>query len=552
MVSLEPFGNLNVHSSSLMGLKYFASKDKSPVPNFFTRQLILSVLVSSATKREAKDYLEKYKDGALKYCILYLRDVSTYTQDLLDSFVDTVATMEALGIRLIFVLDPDGNPMEECNRLQEKFLLCGINATPVSGLLSKKRDGSVSLSFIPPLDVTLIILPFIYKEESAMCEVVTDKAEFMGNLVHHIPYEIDKFFIINKVGGIPSNERNNNSHVFINLSQEYESLLEELNGRIESENANKLSDNNFNVRADIDRSSHVALIDHMEDLKMMHGVLCQLSRSSTGAITSIWSAVKRTNPLLYNLLTDRALISPSLPRFKSSEFLNQPFKNIVKMPQNKLKDPALSTTILKNGINIEIFDFQLLSPENTVGLPLNKQYSQDFSVGDSISKNARKLDIRKVKRLIENTFERPLNLNHYLDRINGHIASIIVIGDYEGIAILTYEGPKDRRFVYLDKFAIMPHLRGSLCIADVIFNLMFKKFPKEVLWRSRRENIINKWYFQRSTGVLDLSINLGGQNQKSSLFKLFYYGTTEDNTFEDCKRLGEYASYVRDIVPSWI
>lgn len=51
-----------------------------------------------------------------------------------------------------------------------------------------------------------------------------------------------------------------------------------------------------------------------------------------------------------------------------------------------------------------------------------------------------------------------------------------MIGDYEGIAILTYEGSEENSFVYLDKFAVLPHLKGSLGISDIIFNLMFKNF----------------------------------------------------------------------------
>lgn len=154
--------------------------------------------------------------------------------------------------------------------------------------------------------------------------------------------------------------------------------------------------------------------------------------------------------------------------------------------------------------------------------------------------------------MIKASFGRSLDLSHYLNRINGRIASIIVIGDYEGIAILTYEGTTDRPFVYLDKFAVMPHLKGSLGISDIIFNLMFKKFPNELLWRSRKDNVVNKWYFQRSVGVLDLAMNLGDGDQKPSTFKLFYYGDpAKNNGFDELERLREYAFYVRDIQPSW-
>ena len=140
-----------------------------------------------------------------------------------------------------------------------------------------------------------------------------------------------------------------------------------------------------------------------------------------------------------------------------------------------------------------------------------------------------------------------------MNRINGKIASIIVIGDYEGIAVLTYEGPKNGQFVYLDKFAVLPHLKGSLGISDIIFNLMFKKFPSEVVWRSRKDNVVNKWYFQRSVAVIDLSIDIGNNSQKDSVFKLFYYGDPKaaENNINSFSRLQEFTKYVRDIKPSW-
>ena len=151
--------------------------------------------------------------------------------------------------------------------------------------------------------------------------------------------------------------------------------------------------------------------------------------------------------------------------------------------------------------------------------------------------------------------DRSLDVRDYLNRINGRIATVIVIGDYEGIAILTYEGSEENRFVYLDKFAVLPHLKGSLGISDIIFNLIFKKFPNEVLWRSRRDNVVNKWYFQRSVAVLDLSVDLDPEHhdKQQSQFKLFYYGNPQyaSKALHDKGRLREFMKSVRDIKPSW-
>lgn len=109
-----------------------------------------------------------------------------------------------------------------------------------------------------------------------------------------------------------------------------------------------------------------------------------------------------------------------------------------------------------------------------------------------------KVDLAQLKYLIDNSFGRDLNMDHYLNRINGKIAGLIIAGDYEGGAIITWENLGERSVAYLDKFAVIKKLQGIPGIADVVFKAMLKSFENELLWRSRKNNPVNKWYFERS------------------------------------------------------
>ncbi|AET40690.1 acetyl-CoA:L-glutamate N-acetyltransferase Ecym_6311 [Eremothecium cymbalariae DBVPG len=539
--------------------RWFATKVGYHDPNFKTNQLILSVLKSTATRREAKDYISKYgKPGVLNHCIIYMRDVSSYSQGLIQDLTATIGRLQMLGVSPVVVLSPSPNVTKECNDLRGFLHNYGLKSVPVSNCMSWKENGDVSVK-IPELSAVMpIILPFIYDEKLGKTVMVHNKTSFMSQLVSHIPYHIEKFFIINELGGIPSVERHQKSHVFVNLSQEYELLAEQLQKQISDIDALSSLSHTETVETVINRDKLLArkqqLLKHKEDLEMMNAVLTQLSHPSTGLVTNVSSAAvhSKKNPLLHNVLTDRSLISSSLPSFKRRDILHNhawyelPDTTTKEEPASS-NEPIFSTTVLKQGVDIKVYNHSTLTPQNTIGLapdefetPLNEK----IPTGD-------KLDLYKIRRVIEKSFGRSLNLEHYLKRINGHIASIIVIGEYEGIAILTHEGPEGRKFAYLDKFAVLPHLRGSLCISDIIFNLMFKKFPHELLWRSKRDNIVNKWYFQRSVAVMDLSLNLGDGDEKNSMFKLFYYGDRDKETFENLNRLKEYAVCIRDIQPSW-
>ncbi|EDO15436.1 hypothetical protein Kpol_1027p10 [Vanderwaltozyma polyspora DSM 70294] len=550
--------------------------------NASAKKLILSVLNSTATKREARDYLTKYTRSddskQLNHCLLLIRHLNSLRQHEISELTSTVKKLGMLGLRPIFVIPPSRHIAKQAEILDIITTLAGFRPLQLQNSLSQSIDGTYTSILSSQnailnnheLEVVPILKPYVYREKDASEFLTNDFTKFMQNLCKGNNTHIDKFFILNRIGGIPSNERNENSHVFVNLSQEYDCLKKDLKGQVDllierrPRTESLLHKLELHLNEDAINTLENQFKEHLQDLEMMNVVLSNLSSSATGLITTIESAAsssEKKNPLIYNILTDRSLISSSLPRFKKIRHTppsgSRPAKKFHRMTyledyqqldKSSPPDSALVTTVFKKGIDIKIFDYPKLTQFNSLSLPV------EFRVKDSPQTNPlHKIDLSKLKGLIDRSFKRSLNLNHYLHRINGNIASIIVIGDYDGIAILTNEGPNDNPFVYLDKFAISPEMKGSLCISDIIFNLMVKKFPKELLWRSRNDNVVNKWYFQRSVGVLDLSIDLGDGNQTKSNFNLFYYGEPKSTNygFHNLARLKEYAKHIRDIHPSW-
>ncbi|KAJ3314916.1 Amino-acid acetyltransferase, mitochondrial, partial [Blyttiomyces sp. JEL0837] len=119
----------------------------------------------------------------------------------------------------------------------------------------------------------------------------------------------------------------------------------------------------------------------------------------------------------------------------------------------------------------------------------------------------------------ETTRPQPLET---VDRDRLHILleanSVIVAGDYDGAAIVTWEPFGDANddkngCYYLDKFAVAPKSQG-IGVADILWKRLCLEFP-DLMWRSRADNPVNKWYFDRSVG----NAKVGG-----GYWMMFWYG----------------------------
>ncbi len=159
-----------------------------------------------------------------------------------------------------------------------------------------------------------------------------------------------------------------------------------------------------------------------------------------------------------------------------------------------------------------------------------------------------RIDFSRLVHLIEDSFNRRLDIKHYLARIDDRIAGLVIAGEYEGGALFTWETPPgaspsdvSRQVPYLDKFAVLRRSQGAGGVADIVFNAMVRGcFPNGVCWRSRRDNPVNKWYFERARGTWKIP---------DTNWTMFW--TTEGVEAGDGERFRDYEAVCRSVEPSW-
>ncbi|VEU24264.1 DEKNAAC105622 [Brettanomyces naardenensis] len=362
---------------------------------------------------------------------------------------------------------------ESCNRLISLLeSTCDFRMRAIPGLFQIDSKGRAKfvmqeLAMIPLFQgLVPVLTPWVVEKDSSREKKVTSldimkyAIESFKLMDHRFKAEhntenadfvsVEKIVFIDELGGIPSLERYESSHVLINLLQEFSSVKREL-----------LQCNLTPAQ----RKIHTRNLEEMEQL-------LTLAPHATGIITTPKIATleklrRTTNPIIHNILTDRPTISSSLP-------------------VNLKKTPMLNTTIVKKGTPIIVH--------------LSRGPEEGLDLIDMDKKGI--IDLAKLKHLIDDSFGRVLDLHHYLNRVNKHVAGLIIAGDYEGGAILSWETPStdpSRVVAYLDKFAVLKKLQGLPGLADIVFKAMLVNFKEELVWRSRTNNPVNKWYFDRSS-----------------------------------------------------
>lgn len=391
---------------------------------------------------------------------------------------------------------------------------------------------------------------------------------------------LDRIIILDALGGIPTSDRPNGYHVFLNMEQEFEPARRALLKRVQpnpseaslqpqSEEA-RVSDlgssNPFSrfietefggprppQEADsepqVTKTTNPENWYHLQNLELARSVLSMLPPSSSALLTTpdeAANAGKKTpfraggvgtrrhrNPLIHNLLTDKPVFSSSLPVGRLGQ-TKPPIGDDGFTPAASITP----TTFAKHGMHITIFPDPKLSPWEP---PIPGK--QIMKLTDSY------IDLPRLVHLINDSFGRTLDVKEYLNRVNGRIAGVIIAGEYEGGALLTWETPpgvpddgspesRARMVPYLDKFAVLKKSQGSGGVADAVFTAMVRDcFPNGVVWRSRSTNVVNKWYFERSRGT----------------WKLSHTGWTMFWTTPDMDRLTflDYEAVCRAIEPSW-
>lgn len=393
---------------------------------------------------------------------------------------------------------------------------------------------------------------------------------------------LHRLIILDPLGGIPTAERPEGCHIFLNLEQEFDDVKKSLlTTRAETHILENMPDSSSSTQvSDIARgnpfsrfvetelvlpfssgtssqSSKVSgdkiskNITHLQNLELVRRALSLLPPTSSALLTTPIEAANsekqsapsqaigvgtrtQRNPLIHNLLTDKPVYSSSLPAGR-----------LGKVTTSGIYDKSTSahiplTTFAKRGMPVTIFP----DPRGRPWLPCLPGQTR-LSLTDS------HIDLPRLVHLIDDSFNRQLDVQAYLKRVDDRIAGVIIAGEYVGGALLTWEVPpgvpddgseetKARMVPYLDKFAVLKRSQGAGGVADILFKAMVKDcFPNGVCWRSRRDNPVNKWYFERSRGTWKMP---------DTNWTMFW--TTPDLDL-DRQRFCDYEGVCRTVVPSW-
>ncbi|KAK6085619.1 hypothetical protein SCUP234_01673 [Seiridium cupressi] len=344
--------------------------------------------------------------------------------------------------------------------------------------------------------------------------------------------EVHRLIIIDPVGGIPASNQATGRYMFLNLEQEYEELTKHLAGSIAVDSLGPKGDNFY----------------HLKNAELARKALSLLPPTASTVITTPqeaannryqeepdldWAMVgtrRKQNPLIHNLLTDRPVQSSSLPSGR--------IRSVV-TPSGAPRRIGSLTTLAKRGMPLTIFPDPRISP-----------WKPPQAGERGLKLTDPNIDLARLVYLINDSFGRQLDVEHYLKRVENNLAGLIIAGEYEGGAILTWESPygpdgpettePSRMVPYLDKFAVLRKSQGAGGVADIVFNAMVRNcFPDGVCWRSRKDNPVNKWYFERSRGTMKI---------KDMNWTMFW--TTPDLS-TDQQKYSDYESVCRGVEPSW-
>lgn len=495
----------------------------------------------------------------------------------MEGVAKTLSQLRMLGLLSVVVIDcgigpPTASRSEQANRLA--FLLDtfdGRSATVIqTTLLGDTNPTRPSATGSSGLDATYIYraldagnIPIIndhsyprdpYGEEEPPESVMVALARSLGTGVcthaetpSEPPATIESVIVLDPAGGIPMDSDSGITHRFVNLEQEFDTIL------------SSLSEQQSRATRPGDCGSPKISGSHARNLLMVRDILSILPPAASALITSpylastisrpeavtqqpSWQqerqyagfATVRTrptkNPLIHNLLTDKPVYSPSLPVDKISR----------RDPNGRHTPNTEMATLLKRGMPVTILGGTGSRPWSPPKPGMRRLRLTDPEV-----------DLQRLVYLIEDSFGRKLDVEDYLRRVNDKIAGIIVAGEYEGGAILTWERPQGLaeeeayergRFVpYLDKFAVLRSRQGSGGVADIVFNAMVQDcLPHGVCWRSRKNNPVNKWYFERSIG--------GTKKLEGTQWAMFW--TTPGLQLQG-QEVVDYEDVCRQTQPSW-
>ncbi|EPQ60518.1 mitochondrial amino-acid acetyltransferase [Gloeophyllum trabeum ATCC 11539] len=262
-----------------------------------------------------------------------------------------------------------------------------------------------------------------------------------------------RLMIINREGGVPSYARAGLPHLLINLHSEFHHITSTFQPAW--------------------RATHPTAL---ANLALARTCLAHMPPSSSAVMVNHRSP----SSLIANLITNKPALSSSLPHALLQGSTTSTTTAKARLTPN-------TPTLLRRGLDIRV----LRSPAA--------------------------LDEPKLTRLLEASFARALDAPAFYARLRRHLDFAIVAGDYAGAAIVTREAAG---VAYLDKFAVLPAHQGDgtvdflwVALHDESYGLglPYAVNPnpgghqgmgegRDLVWRSRANNPVNKWYFERASG----------------------------------------------------
>jgi amino-acid N-acetyltransferase len=315
-----------------------------------------------------------------------------------------------------------------------------------------------------------------------------------------------RLMIISREGGVPSYARSGLPHLLVNLDSEYKFIQDTFQPSWKSTHPTALS-----------------------NLSLAHTCLAYMPATSSAIMVNH----RAPSSLIGNLITNKPAVSSSLPHA---------------LLQGNRSLTSNTPTLFRRGLSVEVV--------------------RDYA----------NIDKAKMTRLLEQSFGRVLDSNAFYSRLEKNLDFVIIAGDYAGAAIVTRESsssdPSAPPIVYLDKFAVLPSHQGDgtvdflwVALHDETYGLglPFSVNPnggkegrgegEDLVWRSRANNPVNKWYFERSTGHLrmgdwtlfwcDAEKRLKTEEGRRASAGLSYVEEWEHG------RLGLWADVVPNVPSSW-
>ena len=429
-----------------------------------------------------------------------------FTDNQLDSICRGLVYLEKLGLVSVIVVENDelrrgeqderSAIVDETNRIVANLERQGSKARPVIGAVvrlgPKPGDDAVLDSTIePPEAHTLpsdlipirsalkagefpVIAPFALDSfcrsvrvdandviaalargmvEASSVEKSAESELQDGQVKFHDDVDLTplRLMIINRSGGVPSYARSGFPHLLINLDSEYQHIHDTFDSKWTQSNPSALS-----------------------NLALARTCLQYMPATSSAIMVSH----KSPSSLIGNLITNKPAVSSSLPHA---------------LLQGNRKLTPHTPTLLRRGLPIQVVR----------------------SLDD--------VDKAKMTTLLEQSFKRKLNQDAFYSRLSKVLDFVIIAGDYAGAAIVTEEPSATGQgtISYLDKFAVLPSHQGDgtvdflwVALHDESYGLghPFSANPnggkggvgegRDLVWRSRSDNPVNKWYFERSSGHL--------------------------------------------------